>query len=52
MNDILNHDVKLLMRDMNAKIDNKRHGLEHVIGPHWSADESNDNGEQMQLLWY
>ena len=49
MNDIPNHDVKLLIRDMNAKI-NKRHSLEHVIGPHGSADESNDNGEWMQLF--
>ena len=45
MNNIPNHHVKLLIRDMNAKTDNKRHGLEHVIGPYGSADESNDNGE-------
>ena len=45
MNDIPNHDVKLLIRDMNAKID-KRHGLEHVIFPHGSADENNDNTQE------
>ena len=44
MNDIPNHNVKLLIKDMSAKID-KRHSLEHVIGPHGSADESNDNAE-------
>ena len=45
MNDILNHNVKLVIRDMNAKIDNRRHSLEHVIGPQRSVSESNDNRE-------
>ena len=45
MNDIPNHNVKLLIRDMNVKIDNKRHSEEHVICPHGSANERNDNEE-------
>ena len=45
MNDIPSQDVKLLITEMYVKIDKKKHGLVHVIGPHGSADESNDSGE-------
>ena len=38
MNDIPNHDVMLLIGDMNAKINSRRHCLEHVIGQHRSAN--------------
>ena len=44
MNDIPSHNVKMLIRDMNAKL-TTRGSLEHVIGPHESANESNNKRE-------
>ena len=36
-NEIPKHDMILLLSDMNVQVDNNRQGLEHVIGPHGSA---------------
>ena len=45
-NETPSYDVKILMGDLNAKIDNKRDGFQDVIGPYGSARETNDNGER------
>ncbi|CAF1405574.1 unnamed protein product [Adineta ricciae] len=50
MDSIPNHDVKLLIGDMNAQINNSRHGMEHVIGPHATARKTNGNGERLILF--
>ena len=47
LNEIPNHDIKVLMGDLNAKIDNKRDGFRDVVGPYGSARETNDNGERL-----
>ena len=47
---IPNQDIKLLMGDLNAQIDQNRQGLEHVIAPHGSAEQTNDNGERLLLF--
>ena len=35
---------------MNAQIDKHRQGLEHVIGPHGSGTQTNNNGERFILF--
>ena len=40
----------LLLGDMNAQVDSNRQGLEHVIGPHGSAQQTNDNGERLLMF--
>ena len=40
----------LLLGDMNAQVDSNRQGLEHVIGPHGSAQQTNDNGERLPMF--
>ena len=40
----------LLLGDMNAQVDSNRQGLEHVIGPHSSAQQTNDNGERLPMF--
>ena len=47
---IPSHDVKILIGDMNAQIDKHRQGLEHVIGPHGSGTQTNNNGERFILF--
>ena len=47
MNDVPNHDLKILMGDFNAQIDNDRTGFEDVVGPFGSARKTNDNGERL-----
>ncbi|KAK1804513.1 hypothetical protein P4O66_020515, partial [Electrophorus voltai] len=47
IDEILTHDVKLLIGDFNAQITDVRRGLENVIGPHSSGRQTNDNGEQL-----
>ena len=44
-NEIPKYDMVLLLGDMNAQVDSNRQRLEHVTGPHVSAQQSNDNGE-------
>ena len=39
------HDIKLLMGDFNVQIDKSCQGMESTIGPHWSANITNENGE-------
>ncbi|KAK1785456.1 hypothetical protein P4O66_018823 [Electrophorus voltai] len=41
------HDVKLLIGDFNAQITDDCLGLENVIGPHSSGQQTNDNGERL-----
>ena len=52
--DVLNstpqHDLVLLIGDMNALVSNRTPGLEQVIGPFGSAQATNDNGERLQML--
>ena len=43
-NEIPKHQMALLLGDMKAQVDSNRQGLEHVIGPHGSAQQTNDNG--------
>ena len=48
--DIPSHDLKILVGNLNAQIDNKKQGVEYVIGPFGSAQKANDNGERLTLL--
>ena len=50
LNTIPRSEIVLLIGDLNAKISNDRTGLEQVIGPHGSAQETNDNGERLLSL--
>ena len=50
IDDIPNHDIKLLIGDINAQINDNRQGIEHVIGPHTTARRTNDNGERLVLF--
>ena len=50
LNRVPNHDVVILIGDLNAQIHRNREGLEHVIGPHGTARRTNDNGERFILL--
>ena len=50
LNEIPKHDMVLLLGDMNAQVDSNRQGLEHIIGPHGSAQQTNDNGEQLLMF--
>ncbi|XP_017334791.3 craniofacial development protein 2-like [Ictalurus punctatus] len=45
-----NHDIKILLGDMNAQLSSDRQGWENVIGPHGSAAVTNDNGERLLSL--
>ncbi|KAK1786550.1 hypothetical protein P4O66_002993 [Electrophorus voltai] len=42
IDEILTHDVKLLIGDFNAQITDNRRGLENVIGPHSSGRQTNN----------
>ena len=44
LNEIPKHDM-VLLGGMNAQVDSNRQGLEHVIGPHGSKKQANDNKE-------
>ncbi|XP_074841593.1 uncharacterized protein LOC142008310 [Carettochelys insculpta] len=50
ISDFPNHDIKLLIGDMNAQIDNRRQGWEHVIGPYRLSTQTSDNGECLLLF--
>ena len=50
LDDVSSYDVKLLLGDFNAKIGPDRSGSETVIGPHGSAQNTNDNGERMTMM--
>ena len=50
INKVLRHDIKLLMEELNAQIDKSRQGMESTIGPHGSANITNNNGERFTLL--
>uniref|UniRef100_A0A0L8HBL2 Endonuclease/exonuclease/phosphatase domain-containing protein n=1 Tax=Octopus bimaculoides TaxID=37653 RepID=A0A0L8HBL2_OCTBM len=50
LNNIPSHNIVLFAGDMNAQIGNNRARLEHTIGPHGSATETNDNGERLLLF--
>ena len=45
-----NHDIKVLMGEINAKIDSERTRMEQIIGPHGSAQKTNDNGDRILLF--
>ncbi|XP_017322823.2 craniofacial development protein 2-like, partial [Ictalurus punctatus] len=47
---IPNHDIKILLGDMNAQLSSDRQGWENVIGPHGSAAVTSDNGERLLSL--
>ena len=40
----------LLLGDMDAQVDSKRQGLEHVIEPHGSAQQNNDARERLLIF--
>lgn len=44
------HDVKLVMGDWNAQLDQNRSGLEQVKGPYASGRRTTGNGERLQLF--
>lgn len=50
LSEIPSHDLKLLIGDLNAQICSDRRGHEHVIGPHGSATETNDNGDRLLMF--
>ena len=50
MDDIPSSNIKLLVSDMNAKIDNKRQRLEHVISLCRSASQMSDNRDYLLLF--
>ena len=45
-----NHDIKVLMGDMNSKINSDKTGMEQISGTHGSAQETIDNGEHLLLF--
>ena len=45
LNDIPRSDIVIFLGDLNAQIGKNRQGLEHVIGPHGTANTRNDNGK-------
>jgi len=45
-NEIPNHDIKILIGDLNSQISYERNGLETTIGPFGSAATINENGER------
>ena len=50
LNDTPCYDIKLLIGDFNAKIDDDRRGLYTTMGPFGTADKTNDNGERFTHL--
>lgn len=49
-NELPSYDIKLLMGDFNAVLDENRQGLEQVVGPFGSARKTSDNGERLLLF--
>ena len=49
-NELPSYDIKLLIGDFNAQLDDDRQGLEQVIGPFGSARKTTENGKQLQLF--
>ena len=47
LNEIPEHDIKILMGDMNAQISRNRDGFEQMIEPLGSASHTNNNGERL-----
>ena len=47
LDEIPNHDLKVLIGDFNAQLGRDRRGLESVIGPHASSNSFSDNGERL-----
>ena len=47
LNEISNHDIKILIDDMNVQISRNRDGFEPIIGPFGSASHTNNNGERL-----
>jgi len=50
INETPNHDLKILMGDVNALIDSDRRNFESIAGPHGTARKTNDNGERFKLF--
>ena len=50
LDEVPSYDVKLVLGDFNAKIGPDRRGVETTIGPHSSAQNTNDNGERMTVV--
>jgi len=49
LNMIPSYDIKVVIGDFNAKIDDNRRGLHTMLGPFGSANLTNDNGERFIL---
>ncbi|KAK0134904.1 Craniofacial development protein 2 [Merluccius polli] len=50
LEEIPSYDIKMLIGDFNAKLDDDRRGLNTTVGPHGSASSTNDNGERLLML--
>ncbi|XP_061879946.1 craniofacial development protein 2-like [Entelurus aequoreus] len=50
LDEIPSYDIKMLIGDLNAKVDGDRRGLNATVGPHGSASSTNDNGERLLML--
>ena len=50
INEIPSYDIKLLMGDMNAQLDNSRQGMKQALGPHGTSRIKNGNDERFFLL--
>ena len=48
--EISKYDMVLLLGDMNAQVDRNRQRLNHLIGPHGSAQQTNDNGKRLLMF--
>ena len=49
LDELPSHDIKMLIGDLNARVDGDRRGLNTTVGPHGSASSSNDNGEGLLM---
>ena len=47
---IPSHDLKMVIGDLNAQINQDRQGVEHLIGPFGSAGRTSGNGERLKLF--
>ena len=50
IDEIPRHVIKLLMGDFNMQIDKSHQGMESTIGPHSSANITNNSGERLTLF--
>ena len=50
IDEIPSFDIKLVMGDLNAKLNGDSRGIPSSIGPHGPADDINDNSERLLSL--